>query len=129
MKYMISFLIVLTIANCGLQKHKKEIKNEFIQLSYEDKVYEFLNSIYRHKETSPYNENVYINKNHNLNTSFENIDKVLLEKLLQEAKSNRRFVIPKEVLDLNNWAQEKTDFDSNSFNQKRINLLHLLVSD
>ncbi|KQC32243.1 hypothetical protein AAU57_02065 [Nonlabens sp. YIK11] len=129
MEYILSFLFVLTIANCGQQKYKQEVKNEPIQLSYENKVYEFLNSIYRHKETSPYNENVYINTNHNLNNSFQNTNKVLLVKLLQEAGSNRRFAISKKALNLNNWAREETNFVSSSFDQKRINLSHLIFKD
>lgn len=93
--------------------------------NYEIKVYHLLNTLYERKPDAPYKSpDSYIDINHSLNKSYNNLNKNLFDELLMNLNSLNESEYKK--LSVNrSWAKEHTNFPNKRFDQKQIKIKNL----
>jgi hypothetical protein len=133
MRYLLITFLIINIQACkdsntAIAKDQQDKQQSF---SYSNEVYEFLNWIYRKKATHKYeHQSAYLNINHNLNNSFDNINRDLLEKLLEQAKKPEyKYYIPDHITEIDSWQLQKTVINGSSFDQSNVDTEKIVFID
>lgn len=120
MKLILSLLFAFQLVSC---------QNSLTD--YEIKVYNLLNTLYERKPDAPYKSpDSYININHSLNNSYNNLNKDLFDDLLIELNSLNKSEFEKLTLKLY-WTKNQINFPIKKFDQKQIKIenLHFVNPD
>jgi hypothetical protein len=111
------------INDCKTNESDINIDKQKNTCDYECKVYQLLNDAYKRNPKANYKgEDAYININHNLNNSYGNIKKELLNELLQKAYLKVR---PAYLFDKKRWASQMGLFQPTKFSQEQIEIPNL----
>lgn len=124
MKTIASILFFISIISCKTEHFvntEQSSIEETKQLNYEEKVYEFLNSIYKTKKGNRSGDKIaYIDNKNNLHKSVDIISDDLLRTVLIMGKEYNKVYIPDNVMVLQNWRDLKIEKTTDTFNQERI---------
>ena len=97
-----------------------------VTTAYEDKVYKLLNSVYKRKSKSLVkSKDALIHIDHRLDTSYKNVNELLLKEVLRQGKLINRVYVPDSISDLNNWRNADTKVSNNQFSQDKITIPNL----
>ncbi|PPK96446.1 hypothetical protein LY01_00266 [Nonlabens xylanidelens] len=119
MKYIFILILLANLNSCQSQETS----------AYEDRVYQFLNEVYKPKKSSNTSKVGYIDNMNNLDNSIENISDDLLKTVLSRAKQYYRFHIPDSVLNYKNWKELKVHTLTKKFDQNKIVIPNLQFID
>lgn len=89
-----------------------------------------LNSVYKRKPKSTVKpKDALIHIDHRLDSSYKNINELLLKEVLKQGKLINRVYVLDSITDLNNWRNADTKLSNNQFSHDKITIPNLYFID